>query len=223
MADTKSSNTSTVSEPEPVSLRNPLIASLLAWLFPGLGHFYQGRYPKAILFFCCIFPIFLYGCYLGSDKEYGPARNVYFSWRQDDKRLYFLPQACLGLATIPAIIQSQTCLDGSPWFGKLMAPPKRWPDDPSGVSPTLDAIISRLNNRFDLGTLFTVVAGLMNLLVIFDAAAGPLVYAREEEEEADETKTEDVTEKAKTGQDGKKDAGKNNEENQVSRKKINRL
>ena len=29
------------------NLKNPLLAGLFAWLFPGLGHFYQGRKAKA--------------------------------------------------------------------------------------------------------------------------------------------------------------------------------
>ncbi len=185
-------NTST--EPAQVPLRNPFVAAWLAWLFPGLGHWYQGRYPKAILFFCCIFPIFICGCYLGSDREYGLARNVYFSWRQDDKRLYFLPQACLGLAAIPAAIQSWSCHNGSALFGKLMAPPLRGEGDPTGVAPTLGAIIKRLNDRFDYGTLYTVVAGLMNLLVIFDAAGGPLTYREEKDSSEDGENEADILE-----------------------------
>ena len=42
-------------EAEPsVELKDPMIAALLAWLIPGMGHFYQGRFAKAILFFVCI-------------------------------------------------------------------------------------------------------------------------------------------------------------------------
>jgi hypothetical protein len=35
---------------------------------------------------------------------------------------------------------------------------------------------------FEIGTVFTVVAGLLNLLVIFDAYGGPLVIAPPEED-----------------------------------------
>jgi hypothetical protein len=125
-------------------------------------------------------PLLLGGCYLGSDSEYGIARNVYYSWRRDDKRLFFIPQACVGMLAIPAIIQSVTSTNGTPIFGKFMSPPHRYEGDKSGASPTLDAIIRRLNNDFDIGTLFTVAAGLMNLLVIFDAAAGPMIYVTPE-------------------------------------------
>jgi hypothetical protein len=32
-----------------------------------------------------------------------------------------------------------------------------------------------LDERFELGTVFTVIAGLLNLLVIYDAYGGPLI------------------------------------------------
>ena len=40
-----------------------------------------------------------------------------------------------------------------------------------------------LGEYFDIGTVFTVIAGLLNVLVIFDAYGGPLVIAPEEEKD----------------------------------------
>ena len=37
-----------------IPMRNPAIAAFLAWLIPGLGHYYQGRKGKAILYAVCI-------------------------------------------------------------------------------------------------------------------------------------------------------------------------
>ena len=51
-------------EPEIDSERSRL-AAFLAWLVPGLGHFYQGRTAKGVLFLVCILGTFLYGLYLG--------------------------------------------------------------------------------------------------------------------------------------------------------------
>ena len=34
---------------------------------------------------------------------------------------------------------------------------------------------------FDMGTLYTLIAGLLNVLAIFDAQAGPLILSREED------------------------------------------
>ncbi|MDR3197871.1 MAG: hypothetical protein LBU34_08400 [Planctomycetaceae bacterium] len=181
------SDEQTVSEYEQVktiNLKNPVIAGILTWLVPGLGHYYQGRITKAILFFFCIVPTFWIGCVLGSSPEIGFARNVYCSWRFQDKRLFFIPQACLGMAAIPAGLQAIQVDPGyPPLFGSFMAPPKITEDDQTGVEPTLEEIVRERHFLFELGTYITVIAGLMNLLVIFDAVDGPLVYRQEKKED----------------------------------------
>jgi hypothetical protein len=167
-----------------IDLKNPVIAGVLTWLVPGLGHYYQGRIAKAILFFFCIVPTFWVGCVLGSGADTGFARNVYYSWRFQDKRLFFIPQVCLGMAAIPAGIQAIRINGGHPpLFGSFMAPPQVEEGDPTGVPPTLTEIIRKRHFLFELGTYITVIAGLMNLLVIFDAIDGPLVYRPEKKED----------------------------------------
>lgn len=166
-----------------INLKNPILAGFLAWLFPGLGHFYQGRKAKAALFAVCILPIFLFGCYLGSDKEYGVARNVYCLWQKDNRRLFFIPQAPLGLAAIPALIQNWQSQDGGkPFWNGAFAPPSVDPKK----EPTLDQIIKKLQGSFEIGTIFTVVAGLMNLLAIFDAVDGPVFPKSDGKKEEEE-------------------------------------
>ncbi len=167
-----------------IDLKNPVLAGVLTWLVPGLGHWYQGRRAKAVLFFLCIVPTFCIGCVLGSSSEIGPARNVYYSSRSQDLRLYFIPQACLAAAALPAGLQAMALNSGSaPPLGRFMAPPKLETNDRTGVGPTLAKITSQLNFLFELGTYITVMAGLMNLLAIFDAIDGPLVYRPEEKKE----------------------------------------
>lgn len=39
----------------------------------------------------------------------------------------------------------------------------------------------RYNSGFELGTLFTVIAGLLNVLAIYDAYAGPMLAVPEDE------------------------------------------
>ena len=79
-------------EPEPIAemnveLKDPGLAVFLAWLVPGLGHFYQGRIAKAILFFVCILGTFVYGVWLGGRSDLGYGRAVYLSFRTGDTRL----------------------------------------------------------------------------------------------------------------------------------------
>ena len=173
-----------------LNLKNPFIAGFLSWLVPGLGHYYQGRYPKALIFFFCIVPTFVVGCALGSSLEVGTARNVYWSWRRADMRFWWLAQASLGLATVPSGIQAWQINSGQPpMFGRFMAPPQLQHKDRTGVAPVLDEIRQKLP-LFELGTYLTVIAGLMNLLVILDAVDGPFV-GRREGKEKETTPTEE--------------------------------
>ena len=173
-----------------IHLKNPWIAGGLAWLLPGLGHYYQGRLFKAVLFAVCIIPTFFIGMSLGSSHEIGFARNVYCSWREGDKRWFFIPQFCIGSAAIPAIAQSYLIDDGKTplWNGAMSPPvlPGYAKNRHLQGQPTLDEIILKLGGSFELGTLFTVVAGLMNLLVIFDAIDGPILSRKETQEELQE-------------------------------------
>ena len=162
----------------PINLKNPLTAGLFAWIVPGLGHYYQERYHKAFIFFFCIVSTFIAGCALGSSAEVGIARNVYWSWRHPgDVRYWWLAQAPLGLAAVPSWVQAYS--GQPPMFGQFMAPPKLGHGDKTGVPPLLDVIRQKLP-FFELGTYLTVIAGLMNLLVIFDAIDGPALGRRKE-------------------------------------------
>ena len=171
------------SEPVPIDLRNPYMAGFLAWLVPGLGHYYQRRYHKALIFFLCIVPTFFVGCALGSSSEVGIARNVYWSWRwkTGDTRYWWLAQSPLGIGvTIPSWIQAWQINSGqAPMFGSFMAPPQLHPGDRSGEPPVLDEIRRKLPH-YELGTYLVVIAGLMNLLAIFDAVDGPFAGRRKE-------------------------------------------
>jgi hypothetical protein len=44
-----------------INLKDPWVAALLAWLVPGLGHFYQGRVFKGAIYSVCILGLFLSG------------------------------------------------------------------------------------------------------------------------------------------------------------------
>jgi hypothetical protein len=187
--------------PRTLVLKDPALAAFLAWLVPGLGHLYQGRIAKGVLFFVCLMGTFAYGCYLGSSNEaiakgsnvqVGYARVVYVSWRDEDQRLPYLCQVCIGLPALPALVQANRAHNGNPPLGSFMAPPK--PDggtDPFAEAlkhqPTLDDLNRNLANYFELGTLYTMVAGLLNVLVIYDAWGGP-VFPEEKESEKEDDK-----------------------------------
>ncbi len=171
-----------------VDLRDPWVAAFLAWLFPGLGHFYQRRVTKGILFCTTIMTIFVWGVILGGSRELGWGRAVYFSARPGDRRLPFFCQVWVGLPVFPAIIQAIRVNSGKePLWNYFMAPPVLVPerDDPQDIYPpfTLDTLHKRLHRFFDFGTVYTMIAGLLNILVIYDAWGGPVAAVEESSEE----------------------------------------
>jgi TM2 domain-containing membrane protein YozV len=184
---------------ESVDLKDPGLAAFLAWLIPGLGHLYQGRTAKAALFFVCIMGTFLYGLYLGSSNEVLPngdrlgwGRVVYFSWRVGEKRLAYLCQVGIGLPALPALVQASRMSSGKKvWWDGFMAPPRMGPPhpgDPNHSQPTADELNKHLHPYLELGKHFTMIAGLLNVLAIYDAWGGPVFSetAKKEEEEDQE-------------------------------------
>ena len=125
------------------------MAAFLAWLIPGLGHLYQGRIAKAILFFVCIMGIYVYGVYLGGNSELGYGRAVYFAFRDDEWRLNYICQIGVGLPSLPACVQAMRMSHGKAvFFNGFMAPP--CPIDIHGnkiLLKTIRIIISRPSTR----------------------------------------------------------------------------
>ena len=171
--------------PPPMHLKDPAMGGFLAWLVPGLGHFYQGRYAKGAIFAVCIWGIFVYGAYLGSNGEVGAARVVYCSFRSADLRLYYFCQAGAGLPALPAIIQAVRVSNGREPLtaSKFEAPPRS--------DAELNSLTFSLGRNFELGTLYTSIAGLLNLLAAYDAWCGPmLAHPGKKEEETDDVAVE---------------------------------
>lgn len=119
-------------------------------------------------------------------------------------RAAFIGQAGIGAVAIPAVVQSHLLsgsgrqpLFASAWFappalpGQFVSPayaetlartsPGVTLSEPAPGRPfrqvlndELSVWQKRLGRRFEIGTLYTVIAGLLNLLVVFDALGGPM-------------------------------------------------
>ena len=188
-----------------VVLKDPALAALLAWLVPGLGHIYQGRTAKGVLFFVCLMSTFAYGCYLGGSSKVGWGRVVYVAWREDDTRLAYLCQVGIGLPALPALVQASRAAKGKEPWGDFMAPPQ-----PEGLAgngaaqqalahqPTLDALNFHLRGYFELGTAYTMIAGLLNILAVYDAWGGPVFLEPAKDEDGEEKKEQSADDAAKT-------------------------
>lgn len=179
-----------------INLKDPIMAAFLAWLIPGLGHFYQGRIAKGVLFFVCIMGLFVYGLYLGGNSKLGYGRAVYLSFRSDEWRLPFLCQVGVGLPSLPACIQSMRMSNNKQvLFNGFMAPPRSanlLDTDPNFPQPTLDDLNHDLNSYFEFATTFTMVAGLLNVLAICDALSGPVLpMPTKKEEQTDKQQKEE--------------------------------
>lgn len=197
-----------------VELKNRVLAALFAWVLPGAGHFYQGRYTKGLLFSVTILLTFFVGLFLGS------GRVVYASLRKDDWRWQYFVQAMVGAPAFPAAIQAMHLSSSEEplWvlaerfpanhatpFARIpadsdydqlrlkdgfMAPPAG-PIDLNNLD-VLGKWHEELQHNFDIGTLYTFVAGMLNVLAIYDAYAGPAIFPRpEEDEDGEDTAADD--------------------------------
>jgi hypothetical protein len=183
---------------EVVVLKDPALAAFLAWLLPGLGHWYQGRRAKAVLYLVCIMGTFALGVYLGGNRQVGWGRTVYFRnsfqlpWRADnDSRPAYICQIGIGVSAWPALLQANRMGNDEKvfWHG-FMAPPRPSSsssfdgrNDPNADQPTLNDLHLKLNRFFELGTAFTMIGGLLNVLAIYDAWGGPVTFRHKKEEE----------------------------------------
>ena len=162
------------------------LAALLTFVLPGLGQVIQGRIAKGFLFFFSLYGLFFYGMAMGQWKnvwipqhdEVAPTDILGYKLDGIVKvlanRREYLGQFWMGAAAWPAVVQYfafDKTKETGPLFGSFQRCP---PED----------VINHLqrdgNKRWDLGWVFTVIAGVLNLLVIYDALAGPMI--REEDE-----------------------------------------
>jgi len=177
----------------------------LSYLVPGLGQIYQGRVAKGLLFMVCLYGLFFYGMHLGSWSNVylpdtvdttpppiplpRPLGNLY-------NHKEFLGQFWIGVAAWPAIWQYNNFNpheDKGPVFGTFERTPfesraepgvdahqfkNRAPADWKGA--TLNELQTNGDKTWDLGWVYTVIAGVLNILVIYDAFAGPALAEGEQ-------------------------------------------
>jgi hypothetical protein len=114
-------------------------AAVMAWLWPGLGHISLGHKRRGLLIMFGVLFLFLGGVLIGGIDSVD---------RRED-HLWFLAQMLCGPIAFGVDFLNQN-------FIKSIPEPQRF------------ATIG-LNKPNEMGTLFTALAGLMNLVVILDA------------------------------------------------------
>ncbi|MHC4415059.1 MAG: DUF6677 family protein [Planctomycetota bacterium] len=127
-------------------------AAFLAWLWPGLGHVSLGHRRRGLLVMLGVLFLFLSGVLIGGIDAVD---------RKDD-RLWFLAQALCGPIALAVDYVNQTQLKTLPddWVDRYMQ------DDPEIISRLGRKSLGRVN---EMGTLYSALAGLMNLVAILDA------------------------------------------------------
>ncbi len=176
------------------------LAAFLSYLLPGLGQIVQGRVGKGILYFVCLYGLFFYGLSMGSWKnvwlgDYSqqsgggvmgfklPGFTKDLSYRKE-----FAGQFWIGIAAWPAVLQYQTTepipKSDDPGKESWQPAPNKLFGSYMQVPPEaeLNKLQRDADKRWDLGWVFTVIAGVLNILVIYDALAGPVI--RDEDEKA---------------------------------------
>jgi|GEM_PF-849585 len=167
------------------------LAGILSYLVPGLGQIVQGRVAKGLLFFFCIHSLFFWGLWIGHGKNvYLPRVDAPHRFSQSEVfrvrvpllrpliyRFPFVVQFWVGISAWPAILQWFTYADETskdfqpgeastphPLLGTFMRTPSE---------SELNRLQTEGDKIWELGWTFTMIAGVLNLLVMYDAFAGP--------------------------------------------------
>jgi hypothetical protein len=145
-----------------------------------LGQICQGRLSKGLFFLVSLYGLFFGGMYLDDWKNVflPPLPPKYPLLPKVVNNLIdrpqFLGQFWIGVAAWPAIWQ----------YKQLPVPSEqqspfwhRFEQTPPEV--TLNALQTDGDKTWDLGWVYTVIAGVLNVLVIYDAFAGPALGTAE--------------------------------------------
>lgn len=154
-----------------------ILAAVLSYVVPGLGQIVQGRYGKGLLFMISLLGMFSLG------QAMGGWQNVYVP-RGDEgphgrgaggrglaaglvMRWHFAGQFWIGAAAWPALWQHfampMPTKEENPFWHNFQKMPEE---------SKLNEFLVNNDKTPDLGWVYTVIAGMLNILVIYDAYAG---------------------------------------------------
>ncbi len=154
----------------PLSPHEPSpLGAVLSYIIPGLGQIYQGRYGKGVLFMVSLLGMFFLG------QAMGNWQNVYVH-SVDERgrggfsalvmRWHYGGQFWIGAAAWPALAQHFKVP-----LPEVIRDHQKMPDEGK-----LNQFFSNSDKAPDLGWVYTVVAGMLNILVMYDAYAGPVIF-----------------------------------------------
>ncbi|MBI3409492.1 MAG: hypothetical protein HY040_14220 [Planctomycetes bacterium] len=154
--------------------------ALLSYLVPGLGQIVQGRAGKGLLFLVCLLGLFHVG------EAMGNWQNVYLPHGDNrdgdnplqsvvNNRWHYAGQFWIGVAAWPAIWQFYKAPPpGHMGFAADREMKTFWQNYQRQPDETeVNTFLVNSDKTPDLGWIYTVIAGMLNILVIYDAFAGP--------------------------------------------------
>lgn len=171
------------------------VAALLAAVFPGLGHFYLGQIRRAILISAGVLGLFFTGLLIGGISCIDRRENFIWFLGQslvgpitlgldyvhqthlkvmgpDARGIVVLRSANPDETRDPATGRALEVLKDDK--GHAIADSRGYPTAraPGGtiISPAWPPYVKSLSRTNELGTLFTTIAGFMNVIVVIDAA-----------------------------------------------------
>ena len=156
---------------EPSDWATPPIVAALGWLLPGLGYWMIGQKRRALLAGLSILLLFFLGLLVSGVRcidvpGYGPSGS-----------LIHVRQASGGSKPLISSAPFKAVLD-KPWYipqilaGPLTIGSSLWSVSvASAVDQAGNQAYPKATARmYDIGTLYTAIAGMLNLLVIIDSA-----------------------------------------------------
>jgi len=133
-----------------IKLRAPVLAAILTFILPGLGHLFQGRVFKGLVYGICITGMFMYGSALA---EWKAVQAPPFHYRMKNRTLLALKYAAqfgMGTPAVAALIQTRRYLSEDNRIPRSLPAPMTAPFE--GVFTTYPTDAGRLDTRVH-GTL----------------------------------------------------------------------
>jgi hypothetical protein len=182
-------------QPAPAPRPYSVLAGVLSYLIPGLGQVYQGRVSKGVFFMATLLGLFFAG------QALGEWRNVYLpnadgpnaihndpsSWKIPGfarpfanvfrHRWQYAGQFWIGVAAWPALWQycnlPVPAEETNEFLHHFQRGPHHLRHEKRYEETAMQKFIRERDKTPDVAWVYTVIAGVLNILVIYDAFAGP--------------------------------------------------
>ena len=126
-----------------IRLRAPVFAAILTFILPGLGHLFQGRVFKGLIYGICITGMFMYGSALA---EWKTIQAPPFHYRAKNRTLLALKYAAqfgMGTPAVAALVQTRRYLSEDNRIPRTI--PKSMTEPFEGVFTTFPTDAGRLD------------------------------------------------------------------------------